>query len=145
MHFNGIFIFFIHSFFKNNPLIKKGVTTGLLGALTTFSTFQFELVTMSQNNSIALLFIYGLTSYIGGILFCWFGVKLGATYMIHILFIMVGGGIGAVIRAWLTDVFKSKITSPIPIATLIVNLVGSFLIGFVYGIAQDYQLFSLFL
>ena len=50
--------------------------------------------------------------------------------MIHILFIMVGGGIGAVIRAWLTDVFKSKITSPIPIATLIVNLVGSFLIGF---------------
>ncbi|HDN2212174.1 TPA: camphor resistance protein CrcB, partial [Staphylococcus aureus] len=23
--------------------------------------------------------------------------------MIHILFIMVGGGIGAVIRAWLTD------------------------------------------
>ena len=100
---------------------------------------------MSQNNSIVLLFIYGLTSYIGGILFCWFGVKLGATYMIHILFIMVGGGIGAVIRAWLTDVFKSKITSPIPIATLIVNLVGSFLIGFVYGIAQDYQLFSLFL
>ena len=64
--------------------------------------------------------------------------------MIHILFIMVGGGIGAVIRAWLTDVFKSKITSPIPIATLIVNLVGSFLIGFVFGIAQDYQLFSLF-
>lgn len=64
-------------FFKNNPLIKKGVTTGLLGALTTFSTFQFELVTMSQNNSIALLFIYGLTSYIGGILFCWLGVKLG--------------------------------------------------------------------
>lgn len=65
--------------------------------------------------------------------------------MIHILFIMVGGGIGAVIRVWLTDVFKNKITSPIPIATLIVNLVGSFLIGFVYGIAQDYQLFSLFL
>ncbi|MCH4477064.1 fluoride efflux transporter CrcB [Staphylococcus haemolyticus] len=64
-------------FFKNNPLIKKGVTTGLLGALTTFSTFQFELVTMSQNNSIALLFIYGLTSYIGGILLCWLGVKLG--------------------------------------------------------------------
>lgn len=74
-------------FFKNNPLIKKGVTTGLLGALTTFSTFQFELVTMSQNNSIALLFIYGLTSYIGGILFCWFGVKLGGnlhdTYTIY--------------------------------------------------------------
>ena len=64
-------------FFKNNPLIKKGVTTGLLGALTTFSTFQFELVTMSQNNSIALLLIYGLTTYIGGILCCWFGVILG--------------------------------------------------------------------
>ena len=101
---------------------------------------------MSQNNSIALLFIYGLTSYIGGILFCWFGVKLGGN--LHDTYTIYYGRWWYwcfVIRAWLTDVFKSKITSPIPIATLIVNLVGSFLIGFVYGIAQDYQLFSLFL
>ena len=34
------------SLFKTHPNIKKGLTTGLLGALTTFSTFQFELVTL---------------------------------------------------------------------------------------------------
>ena len=28
--------------FKDHPKIKKGITTGFLGALTTFSTFQFE-------------------------------------------------------------------------------------------------------
>lgn len=63
--------------FQKYPLIKKGITTGLLGALTTFSTFQFELVKMFHHESFSLLLIYGLTSYIAGIVMCWLGVKLG--------------------------------------------------------------------
>ena len=35
--------------FNNNPLLKKAVTTGFMGALTTFSTFQFELVQMFKH------------------------------------------------------------------------------------------------
>ena len=30
---------------------------------------------------------------------------------------MIGGGLGAVVRAWLTDVTKSKWSTSIPIAT----------------------------
>lgn len=63
--------------FKDNPLIKKGLTTGLIGALTTFSTFQLELVKMVHHHMLGLVFMYGLLSYIGGILLCWLGVKLG--------------------------------------------------------------------
>lgn len=46
--------------------------------------------------------------------------------MIQALLIMIGGGLGAVVRAWLTDVTKSKWSTSIPIATLIVNWIGSF-------------------
>lgn len=64
-------------FFKHKPMLKKGLTTGLLGALTTFSTFQFELVTMFHDYRFILLCIYGSLSYVGGILCCWLGVILG--------------------------------------------------------------------
>ena len=47
---------------------------------------------------------------------------------------MIGGGLGAVVRAWLTDVTKSKWSTSIPIATLIVNWIGSFLIGLTTGL-----------
>ena len=50
---------------------------------------------MSQNNSIAFALYLWLNQLYRRHSFLWFGgVKLGATYMIHILFIMVGGGIG---------------------------------------------------
>ena len=54
--------------------------------------------------------------------------------MIQALLIMIGGGLGAVVRAWLTDVTKSKWSTSIPIATLIVNWIGSFLIGLTTGL-----------
>ena len=63
--------------FNNNPLLKKAVTTGFMGALTTFSTFQFELVQMYNQQQWALLIIYALISYILCILLCLLGNKLG--------------------------------------------------------------------
>lgn len=35
------------AFFSNHPTLKKAITTGFLGALTTFSTFQLELINFS--------------------------------------------------------------------------------------------------
>ncbi|PNZ26706.1 CrcB-like protein [Staphylococcus petrasii] len=64
--------------------------------------------------------------------------------MINGLLIMLGGGLGAVVRAWLTDFTKSKWPSPLPIATLIVNIVGSFLIGLTFGVTLNHPSFSLF-
>ncbi|MBO0377704.1 fluoride efflux transporter CrcB [Staphylococcus warneri] len=63
--------------FNNSPLLKKAVTTGFMGALTTFSTFQFELVQMFNQQQWALLIFYDLISYILCILLCLLGKKLG--------------------------------------------------------------------
>lgn len=65
-------------YFRNNPLLNKGITTGLLGALTTFSTFQFELVGLLQQQAYVMLVTYALLSYIIGILVCYIGVRMGA-------------------------------------------------------------------
>ena len=53
--------------------------------------------------------------------------------MIAILLVMLGGGIGAVLRALVTDICNRKFNSTIPIATPIVNIIGSFLIGIIMG------------
>ena len=64
-------------YFKTHPHIKKGITTGFIGAFTTFSTFQFELVTFWTAQQYGLLFSYAFSSYILGLLLCYAGVKLG--------------------------------------------------------------------
>lgn len=73
----GLITALILKTFQNNPLLKKGITTGFLGALTTFSTFQFELVHMLEQLNYVLLGIYAITSYIFGILLCYLGGKIG--------------------------------------------------------------------
>ncbi|HDK4482219.1 TPA: CrcB family protein, partial [Staphylococcus aureus] len=55
--------------------------------------------------------------------------------MISIILVMIGGGFGAITRSAITDYFNHKFTSKLPIATLIVNLVGSFLIGLTIGLS----------
>ncbi|WRN76901.1 CrcB family protein [Staphylococcus aureus] len=55
--------------------------------------------------------------------------------MISIILVMIGGGFGAIARSAITDYFNHKFTSKLPIATLIVNLVGSFLIGLTIGLS----------
>ncbi|BCU52627.1 fluoride exporter [Staphylococcus auricularis] len=65
------------SLLRHHPKLKKGLTTGLIGALTTFSTFQFELVSLFDQGNVFILIIYALTSYVGGIAACLIGLKLG--------------------------------------------------------------------
>jgi len=67
-------------YFNNNPLLKKGITTGFLGALTTFSTFQFELLRFLEQSAYVLMFTYAFLSYVFGLLFCYIGVKLGGYF-----------------------------------------------------------------
>lgn len=55
--------------------------------------------------------------------------------MINILFIMLGGGIGAVIRAFITNFCSNKFNSQLPIATPFVNIIGSLIIGVLMGMA----------
>ena len=65
------------SFFKNRPTLKKAITTGFLGALTTFSTFQIELVHMFNHQQFIILLLYAVTSYVLGIFLCHFGMTIG--------------------------------------------------------------------
>lgn len=73
----GLITALIINTFNEYPLIKKGITTGFLGALTTFSTFQFELVHMLEQQQYALLVIYVSISYVFGILLCYIGGRIG--------------------------------------------------------------------
>lgn len=55
--------------------------------------------------------------------------------MAKILFILAGGGIGSLLRYGLSGAF-SKTSSNFPLGTLLVNLIGSFLIGLLWGISE---------
>lgn len=64
--------------------------------------------------------------------------------MISIILVMIGGGLGAIARSAVTDYFNHIFTSKLPIATLIVNLVGSFLIGLTIGLSISISWFPAF-
>lgn len=74
---------FVLSFLSNSEQIKNllpphfltALTTGLIGAFTTFSTFAVETVELMAIN-VTLAFVYVLLSVIGGLIFCYLGVKL---------------------------------------------------------------------
>lgn len=56
--------------------------------------------------------------------------------MLRIFYVFVGGGAGSVAR-YLTALFAARILSPtFPFGTLIVNVVGCFLIGFIHTTAM---------
>ncbi|EKU50295.1 fluoride efflux transporter CrcB [Staphylococcus massiliensis] len=63
--------------FQDHPNVKKGVTTGFVGALTTFSTFQFEIVQMLNHHQIWLALSYAILSFLAGLTFCMKGFALG--------------------------------------------------------------------
>ena len=94
--------------FKDHPKIKK-VLQLVLGALTTFSTFQFGVSHITLQPSYYLSF--GLCIY-KLLLWCYLVLDrydIRRSYiLIQALLIMIGGGLGAVVRAWLTDVTKSN-------------------------------------
>jgi fluoride exporter len=64
-----------------------------------------------------------------------------------ILAIGSGGFIGAVLRYLLSQIIQTKQTSAFPLGTLVVNILGCFLIGIVFGLAdkgsitQNWKLF----
>lgn len=71
--------------FFDDPTIAKwmklGITTGLIGSFTTFSTFSLELVTMIHEERYIMALIYFLTSSVGGVLFAYLGVVLGRRHI----------------------------------------------------------------
>lgn len=60
--------------------IMTGLSVGLVGGFTTFSTFSYDSVTLFENNKIGLGLLYILVSLIGGLLLAHIGTKLGQRF-----------------------------------------------------------------
>lgn len=62
--------------------------------------------------------------------------------VLNIALVAVGGFFGAISRFGLSSLIKSKTTTTFPIATLIINLLGSFLLGIIIGsqLSSDWRL-----
>lgn len=54
----------------------------------------------------------------------------------YILLIGAGGFIGSVARYYMSRVVQNAFLSSFPFGTFVVNVLGCFLIGFIYGIAE---------
>lgn len=64
-------------YFKLHPNIKKLITTGFLGALTTYSSLSLETVVLLEQGHILLASIYLIASLMLGFLFIAIGYKKG--------------------------------------------------------------------
>ena len=53
------------------------------------------------------------------------------------LFIVLGGGLGSVLRYWLSTFVDGRLGGAFPWGTLVVNVTGSFVIGFIATAKHD--------
>ncbi len=51
------------------------------------------------------------------------------------LAIMAGGAVGTGLRLWLSGLLAAKVGETFPVGTLVVNIIGSFIISFFAGLA----------
>lgn len=58
-----------------DPVWRLAIVTGLLGALTTFSTFSIEVVTLLQQGRLALALGVASLHLLGSLLLTWLGLK----------------------------------------------------------------------
>lgn len=69
---------------KIHQYIKTGISTGLIGSFTTFSTFSVETLQLFKDDSVILGILYILVSFIGGWFFVWVGDKLGKSHALQV-------------------------------------------------------------
>ncbi|MGQ2282597.1 fluoride efflux transporter FluC [Apilactobacillus kunkeei] len=60
--------------------LMTGLSVGLVGGFTTFSTFSFDSISLFLDNKIGLGLLYVLVSLIGGLILAHIGTKLGKSF-----------------------------------------------------------------
>ncbi|TSC71218.1 MAG: CrcB protein [Parcubacteria group bacterium Gr01-1014_49] len=58
----------------------------------------------------------------------------------NILYVIIGASIGATLRYLLSTSLKSFFETPFPVGTFAVNMIGAFCAGFLFHLAETYQL-----
>jgi CrcB protein len=72
----GLFFALFHNF-EISPEVKTFLSTGLLGALTTFSTFAYENLLFLQGGNFLGAFLNISLNVFGTLVFAYFGLKFG--------------------------------------------------------------------
>jgi CrcB protein len=62
---------------RASPTVRVGVQVGLIGALTTFSTYCFDSVDLARQHEFALAAVNTVLSVAVGLLAVWLGMRLG--------------------------------------------------------------------
>ena len=70
----GFFMALSESRIQINPVLKVTITIGVLGALTTFSTFSYETFSLLQMGQVQRAFINISVSVLLGLLAIWLGI-----------------------------------------------------------------------
>ncbi len=60
--------------------LMTGLSVGLVGGFTTFSTFSFDSINLFLNHKIGIGLLYVLVSLIGGLILAHIGTKLGQSF-----------------------------------------------------------------
>ena len=60
--------------------LMTGLSIGLVGGFTTFSTFSFDSINLFLNHKIGIGLLYVLVSLIGGLILAQIGTKLGQNF-----------------------------------------------------------------
>ncbi|KAF0818845.1 MULTISPECIES: fluoride efflux transporter CrcB [unclassified Cytobacillus] len=63
---------------------------------------------------------------------------------LYVLMVGIGGFFGAISRLWVSQFISKKFVSNFPAATLVINLIGSLLLGVMVGSGIEGSLFMLF-
>jgi len=56
---------------------------------------------------------------------------------VRLLYVVIGGGLGALIRYLLSSIIQKQSASLFPYGTLVVNLIGALFIGFLWELFSD--------
>ena len=71
----------LFSIFQKNNITQQQyilLATGVMGGFTTFSAFSLEMVLLFRNGILLVPVVYISSTFIGGILMCWLGVKVAS-------------------------------------------------------------------
>ncbi|MBT9465292.1 fluoride efflux transporter CrcB [Hydrogenophaga sp.] len=77
----GLSVAFFNAQPQLDPVWRLAIVTGLLGALTTFSTFSAEVVTLLQQGRLVLASGVAGLHLVGSLLLTWLGLRTAALWL----------------------------------------------------------------